>query len=90
MASKKKSGYFYKKIETYPGSKFGKLTAIEVGAPYMSPSSGKLEERWVYECECGNRVNWKPATVRYNTKRGMSSCAECYKKAIAEGTWPPK
>lgn len=63
-----------------PGERFHKLTAVEsIG---LDPT-GNL--RWVFACDCGERVTWRVSTVRSNLKSlGWCSCTRCYRAA---GGW---
>lgn len=67
------------RIETKPGERFGKLTAISVGEDYISPSGAKAE-RWVYKCDCGGSVLERPAQVRYHDRTGIAACRDCFMK----------
>lgn len=35
------------------GQKFGLLTVVKAGFPYIEPGSGKSHKRWRCQCECG-------------------------------------
>ena len=77
---KQARGGWRSKIETTPGSRWGNLTAVEPGPSYISPNTGAVRERWVYQCECGVRVCWQPSTVRSNVKvHGWCSCGDCFR-----------
>lgn len=84
----KKNGFWKEKIETKKGERFGKLVALQPGPAYMTPGTGEVYERWIYECDCGNRVNWKPSQVRSNARKGWCSCPECFHRAQGDGTIP--
>ena len=51
------------------GQKFGKLTVLERGEDYISPSGSHLL-RWKCQCDCGNIINATTSQL----KRGLSSC----------------
>lgn len=63
-----------------PGVRFGKLVTVE--------SAGRDDakrSRWVFQCDCGNRVTWNVCTVDHNVRKlGWCSCPDCYRAA---GGW---
>lgn len=77
-----------RRIVTKPGDRFGKMTAIKRGDDYVYASTGKKAERWWWECDCGNRVLWIPAQVRYNAKKGWGACYLCKPEGWQPGGKP--
>lgn len=65
-----------RKIFTKKGDRFGKMTAVERGDDYVYPT-GKKVERWWWRCDCGRKVLWIPAQVRYNARKGWGACPAC-------------
>lgn len=37
------------------GMRFGRLTVLEKATDYIEPKTGRHKERWLCQCECGNR-----------------------------------
>jgi hypothetical protein len=66
-----------------PGQRFGMLVALERGDDYIHPK-GDAIARWWFVCDCGERVLWRPTTVRSNAERGWCSCPACYRQHCAE------
>lgn len=59
-------------IEDLTGKKFGRLTVIGVGAPYVSNNITKV--RWLCKCDCGNTVEVRASYL----KDGRTKSCGCY------------
>ena len=69
------------KLNDLSGRKFGKLTVLERGEDYVSPSGKTTRVRWLCQCECGKTVLVHSNTL---TTGGAQSCGCVRDKAASE------
>jgi hypothetical protein len=64
------------------GQKFGRLTALELGDPYVTPK-GVTRRRWVCECECGVRR----LVLQASLASGSSRSCGCLSRGENNHAW---
>lgn len=58
-----------------PGNKYGKLTVLELDSQGYIKPNGRVEKKWLCQCECGNIVS----VVQYNLATGNTLSCGCNK-----------
>lgn len=70
-----------KRLKDVIGQRYGRLTILADADPYVSPGGVSLRQVQA-ECECGNKVVLKLASLR----QGLSASCGCYRKELAVST----
>ena len=80
--------YFDKEPKVnHSGERFGRLTLLRLGEPYINPFNGKSKQRYYCSCDCGKYTESNPKLIVYETmKSGLVTSCGCYRKEIATQT----
>lgn len=71
----------------HSGEKFGRLTLLSLGEPYIISSTGKTKQRYYCSCDCGRYTPEHPKLIVYEAmKSGLVTSCGCYRKEVSANT----
>lgn len=70
-----------RQVKDLTGQKFGRLAVLERAEDFVSPKTGRKQAAWKCQCDCGNVINVRGASLNSGSTR---SCGCSRKKAKKE------